>query len=103
MAIFRECKHSFQIVQALFGKSASTLVFFASQPFSFPIARLRRSTLRLSESNGKRAFRLPSVSRVAATAANLRISPESLRTLFASAKVIHSADRNGTSCATTTS
>ena len=28
MAIFRECKHSFQIVQALFGKSASTLVFF---------------------------------------------------------------------------
>ena len=27
MAIFRECKHSFQIVQALFGKSASTLVF----------------------------------------------------------------------------
>ena len=42
MAIFRECKHSFHIVQALFGKSASTLVFFASQPFSFPIARLRR-------------------------------------------------------------
>ena len=31
MAIFRECKHSFQIVQALFGKSASTLVFFISQ------------------------------------------------------------------------
>ena len=30
MAIFRECKRSFQIVQALFGKSASTLVFFAS-------------------------------------------------------------------------
>jgi hypothetical protein len=30
MAIFRECKHSFQIVQALFGKSASTLVFSAS-------------------------------------------------------------------------
>ena len=28
MAIFRECKHSFQIVQALFWKSASTLVFF---------------------------------------------------------------------------
>ena len=28
MAIFRECKHSFQIVQALFGKSASTVVFF---------------------------------------------------------------------------
>ena len=27
MAIFRECKHSFRIVQALFGKSASTLVF----------------------------------------------------------------------------
>ena len=27
MAIFKECKHSFQIVQALFGKSASTLVF----------------------------------------------------------------------------
>ena len=27
MAIFRECKHSFHIVQALFGKSASTLVF----------------------------------------------------------------------------
>ena len=26
MAIFRECKHSFQIVQALFGKSASTVV-----------------------------------------------------------------------------
>ena len=26
MAIFRECKHSFQIVQALFGKSASTIV-----------------------------------------------------------------------------
>lgn len=33
MAIFRECKHSFQIVQALFGKSASTLVFsFRSLP-----------------------------------------------------------------------
>lgn len=31
MAIFRECKHSFQIMQALFGKSASTLVFFISQ------------------------------------------------------------------------
>ena len=30
MAIFRECKHSFQIVQALFGKSASTLVFSVS-------------------------------------------------------------------------
>lgn len=30
MAIFRECKHSFQIVQALFGKSASTLVFSPS-------------------------------------------------------------------------
>ena len=26
MAIFRECKHSFQIMQALFGKSASTVV-----------------------------------------------------------------------------
>ena len=26
MAISRECKHSFQIVQALFGKSASTVV-----------------------------------------------------------------------------
>lgn len=36
MAIFRECKHSFQIVQALFGKSASTLVFSPA-------------TLRLSE------------------------------------------------------
>ena len=46
MAIFRECKHSFQIVQALFGKSASTLVF---------------------------------------STAKVRISPESLRTLFASA------------------
>lgn len=57
MAIFRECKHSFQIVQALFGKSASTLVF---------------------------------------STAKVRISPESLRTLFAGAKVIHSADRNGT-------
>ena len=30
MAIFRECKHSFRIVQALFGKSASTLVFSAT-------------------------------------------------------------------------
>ena len=58
MAIFRECKHSFQIVQALFGKSASTLVFSVST--------------------------------------KVRISPESLRTLFASAKLIHSADRNGT-------
>ena len=57
MAIFRECKHSFRIVQALFGKSASTLVF---------------------------------------SPAKVRISPESLRTLFAGAKVIHSADRNGT-------
>ena len=59
MAIFRECKHSFRIVQALFGKSASTLVF---------------------------------------SPAKVRISPESLRTLFAAtaAKVIHSADRNGT-------
>ena len=57
MAIFRECKHSFRIVQALFGKSASTLVF---------------------------------------STAKVRISPESLRTLFAGAKVIHSADRNGT-------
>lgn len=83
MAIFRECKHSFRIVLALFGKSASTLVFSTA-------------TLRLSESNGKRAFRLPSVNRVAATAAKVRISPESLRTLFAGAKVIHSADRNGT-------
>ena len=45
MAIFRECKHSFQIVQALFGKSASTLVF---------------------------------------STAKVRISPESLRTLFCS-------------------
>ena len=57
MAIFRECKHSFHIVQALFGRSASTLVF---------------------------------------STAKVRISPESLRTLFAGAKVIHSADRNGT-------
>ena len=48
MAIFRECKHSFQIVQALFGKSASTLVF---------------------------------------STAKVRISPESLRTLFAGAKL----------------
>ena len=57
MAIFRECKHSFQIVQALFGKSASTLVF---------------------------------------STAKVRISPESLRTLFAGAKVIHSAGESGT-------
>ena len=48
MAIFRECKHSFRIVQALFGKSASTLVF---------------------------------------STAKVRISPESLRTMFAGAKV----------------
>ena len=33
MAIFRECKHSFQIVQALFGKSASTLVFSTAQRY----------------------------------------------------------------------
>ena len=35
MAIFRECKHSFQIVQALFGKSASTLVFFRLLRYEF--------------------------------------------------------------------
>ena len=59
MAIFRECKHSFRIVQALFGKSASTLVF---------------------------------------SPAKVRISHESLRTLFAAtaAKVIHSAGESGT-------
>ena len=57
MAIFKECKHSFRIVQALFGKSASTLVF---------------------------------------STAKVRISPESLRTMFRAAKVIHSADKNGT-------
>ena len=33
MAIFRECKHSFQIVQALFGKSASTVVCSPSVGF----------------------------------------------------------------------
>ena len=38
MAIFRECKHSFQIVQALFGKSASTLVFSASTKVRKPCA-----------------------------------------------------------------
>ena len=65
MAIFRECKHSFQIVQALFGKSASTLVFSASTKVRKPCA--------------------------------------SGRTLFRAAKVILSADKNGTSCATTTS
>ena len=57
MAIFRECKHSFQIVQALFGKSASTLVF---------------------------------------STAKVLLSPESLRTMFAGAKVIHSAGESGT-------
>ena len=57
MAIFRECKHSFQIVQALFGKSASTLVF---------------------------------------SSAKVRISPESLRTLSAGAKLIQSAGESGT-------
>ena len=75
MAIFRECKHSFQIVQALFGKSASTLVFFTSQHNAASDAKVRKlpqslrtlfasARLRLSESNGKRAFRLPSVSRL---------------------------------------
>ena len=42
MAIFRECKHSFRIVQALFVKSASTLVFSATSGSS-------SATLRLSE------------------------------------------------------
>ena len=45
MAIFRECKHSFQIVQALFGKSASTLIFFAS-PSGFSDAKLYLSILK---------------------------------------------------------
>ncbi len=42
MAIFRECKHSFQIVQALFGKSASTLVFFTSQHNAASDAKVRK-------------------------------------------------------------
>ena len=85
MAIFKECKHSFRIVQALFGKSASTLVFSTAKVRISPESLrtlFRAATLRLSENNGKRAFRLPSVSRVAATAA----------------KVILSADRMGQTC-----
>ena len=65
MAIFRECKHSFQIVLALFGKSASTLVFSATSGSS---------------------------------SANLRNPFRTVRTLFRATKVIHSADKNGTSC-----
>ena len=38
MAIFRECKHSFRIVQALFGKSASTLVFPTAQRYEFRLS-----------------------------------------------------------------
>lgn len=58
MAIFRECKHSFRIVQALFGKSASTLVF--------------------------------------SDCTKVRISPESLRTLFAGAKLRNRVGSFGT-------
>ena len=83
MAIFRECKHSFHIVQALFGKSASTLVFSTAKVRTSPESlrtMFASATLRLSESGTMLASVQPSVSRVAATAA----------------KVIHSAGESGT-------
>ena len=62
MAIFRECKHSFRIVQALFGKSASTLVFSASTKVRKPCASGRTSfraakLQNIADKNGTDFFR----------------------------------------------
>ena len=56
MAIFRECKHSFQIVQALFGKSASTLVF---SPAKVRISPESLRTFRVPRNRGTAIARHP--------------------------------------------
>ena len=49
MVIFKECKHFFQIVQALFPKSASTLVFYVHKgDCPFCVQKLRTPPLRCS-------------------------------------------------------